>query len=175
MTTTLAPPPMNSCGSTPIASFSAYSGARRAALRGPRATCSLRCLRAWPDHNRAQSRDVSARGPPSAPLRARDHGLQCSTSRRAALSTRAIRRVPIGYPNPRDFAVKAGNRRTTPTHENPRVCRGYPRRTGTIRSACHAEGRGFESHQPLRKRPAFAGLFRGRSRLVRLRRRVAIG
>jgi hypothetical protein len=38
------------------------------------------------------------------------------------------------------------------------------------RSACHAEGRGFESLQPLRKRAAFAGLFRGRSRLVRLRR-----
>jgi len=27
-------------------------------------------------------------------------------------------------------------------------------------SACHAEGRGFESHQPLSERPAFAGLFR---------------
>jgi hypothetical protein len=31
---------------------------------------------------------------------------------------------------------------------------------GTTRSACHAEGRGFESHQPLSRRPAFAGLFR---------------
>lgn len=36
----------------------------------------------------------------------------------------------------------------------------------------HAEGRGFESHQPLPRRPAFAGLFCGGSRLVRLRRRV---
>jgi hypothetical protein len=26
-------------------------------------------------------------------------------------------------------------------------------------SACHAEGRGFESLQPLSRRPAFAGLF----------------
>jgi hypothetical protein len=36
------------------------------------------------------------------------------------------------------------------------------------RSACHAEGRGFESLQPLSKRPAFAGLFRCGSRLVPL-------
>src|SRR5215207_423839 len=42
-------------------------------------------------------------------------------------------------------------------------------------SACHAEGRGFESLQPLSKRPAFAGLFRGRSRLVRLRHRTMTG
>jgi mono/diheme cytochrome c family protein len=34
-------------------------------------------------------------------------------------------------------------------------------------AACHAEGRGFESLQPLSERPAFAGLIRGRSRLVR--------
>jgi hypothetical protein len=58
----------------------------------------------------------------------------------------------------------------TRTHENPRVCRGNQRLTGTIRSACHAEGRGFESHQPLRKKPVFAGFFCVRSRLVRLRR-----
>jgi hypothetical protein len=37
-------------------------------------------------------------------------------------------------------------------------------------SACHAEGRGFESLQPLPKRSAFAGLFRRGSRQVRLRR-----
>jgi hypothetical protein len=30
--------------------------------------------------------------------------------------------------------------------------------SGAARSACHAEGRGFESLQPLRERPAFAGL-----------------
>jgi hypothetical protein len=34
-----------------------------------------------------------------------------------------------------------------------------------MRPACHAEGRGFESLQPLRKRPAFAGLFCWSSRL----------
>jgi len=43
------------------------------------------------------------------------------------------------------------------------------------RPACHAEGRGFESLQPLRKDLRFAGLFRWRSRLVRLRRWVPIG
>ena len=37
-------------------------------------------------------------------------------------------------------------------------------------TACHAEGRGFESHQPLRGGLRFAGLFRLGSRLVRLRR-----
>jgi hypothetical protein len=37
-------------------------------------------------------------------------------------------------------------------------------------TACHAEGRGFESLQPLSKRPTFAGLFCSDSRLVRLRR-----
>src|SRR5215208_1734459 len=42
-------------------------------------------------------------------------------------------------------------------------------------SACHAEGRGFESLQPLSKRPAFTGLFSGRSRLVRLRHRTMTG
>ena len=47
---------------------------------------------------------------------------------------------------------------------------GHSCGTGVARSACHAEGRGFESLQPLRKTPAFAGLFDVRSRLVRLRR-----
>ena len=46
----------------------------------------------------------------------------------------------------------------------------FPGTLGISRPACHAEGRGFESLQPLQKRPAFAGLFRVRSRLVRLRR-----
>jgi hypothetical protein len=46
----------------------------------------------------------------------------------------------------------------------------YSAETGAAPSACHAEGRGFESLQPLQERPAFAGLFRGNSRLVRLLR-----
>ena len=36
--------------------------------------------------------------------------------------------------------------------ENPRVCRESPDRAGKACSACHAEGRGFESLQPLSKR-----------------------
>jgi mono/diheme cytochrome c family protein len=51
----------------------------------------------------------------------------------------------------------------------------YSSGRGATCSACHAEGRGFESLQPLSKSPAFAGLFGGRSRPVRLRRRVANG
>jgi hypothetical protein len=49
-----------------------------------------------------------------------------------------------------------------------RILQGFLETLGIPRSACHAEGRGFESLQPLRKRPAFAGLFRWSSRLVRL-------
>ena len=70
------------------------------------------------------------------------------------------------------------NRRDLPGHSHgtrapeaatlQAVCDQVP----SLRSACHAEGRGFESHQPLSKRPASAGLFRGSSRLVRLCRRV---
>jgi hypothetical protein len=55
------------------------------------------------------------------------------------------------------------------------VCRHIVAPTPPPRSDCHAEGRGFESHQPLSKRPAFAGLFCGRSRLVRLRHRTMNG
>src|SRR5215207_1343652 len=42
-------------------------------------------------------------------------------------------------------------------------------------TACHAEGRGFESLQPLQKRPAFARLFRCSSRAVRMRHRTMTG
>jgi hypothetical protein len=39
------------------------------------------------------------------------------------------------------------------------ILQGFLRTLGIPRSACHAEGRGFESLQPLHKRPGFAGLF----------------
>jgi hypothetical protein len=80
--------------------------------------------------------------------------------------------VPVGCLKPRELPVKAVESPDPAHTREPRVCREYARRTGNTRSACHAEGRGFESLQPLRRRPAFAGLFRGRSRLVRLRRRA---
>jgi hypothetical protein len=38
-------------------------------------------------------------------------------------------------------------------------CSGYPQGAGMMRSACHAEGRGFESHQPLSKKPCICGAF----------------
>jgi hypothetical protein len=49
-----------------------------------------------------------------------------------------------------------------------RVLQDFHGRLRILRSVCHAEGRGFESLQPLRRRPAFAGLFRCGSRPVRL-------
>src|SRR5215204_1249640 len=42
-----------------------------------------------------------------------------------------------------------GNDRASLPPENPRVCRESPDSTGKARTACHAEGRGFESLQPL--------------------------
>ena len=84
-------------------------------------------------------------------------------------------RVPIGCPNSRELAVKAGKSKDDPRTENVLVCRGIAARAGTTRSACHAEGRGFESLQPLSKRRVFAGLFRSSSRVVRLRHRTMTG
>jgi len=71
-------------------------------------------------------------------------------------------------PRPRSVRFQSANpvfhREITPgivavrsRQEKASICRyvlGHQRRLG---SACHAEGRGFESLQPLLKRPAFAG------------------
>jgi hypothetical protein len=65
--------------------------------------------------------------------------------------------------NPRGFSGNAGlcgGRWRVPKRL---VCRIIQRRAGSEGSACHAEDRGFESLQPLSKRRAFAGLFRGAS------------
>src|SRR3954447_8925948 len=43
---------------------------------------------------------------------------------------------------------------------------------GPSRTDCHAEGRGFESHQPLRKARSVSGLFRCLLSLERLTSRV---
>jgi hypothetical protein len=61
------------------------------------------------------------------------------------------------------FAARRGR------SEKRLLCRIIQRRTGGAGPACHAEGRGFESLQPLQKRPAFAGLFCWGSCQVRLR------
>jgi hypothetical protein len=84
-------------------------------------------------------------------------------------------RVPIRCPNPRGFPVKAGEPSSHLLARTPPVSSDFVYGIGAARSACHAEGRGFESHQPLPRRPAFAGLFRGSRRLVRVRRRAPNG
>jgi hypothetical protein len=58
-------------------------------------------------------------------------------------------------PKSRDFPVKGGESRNDhPTREpkNPLVRREIPRQMGTSRPACHADGRGFESLQPLEEK-----------------------
>ena len=59
-----------------------------------------------------------------------------------------------------DIPVRVASPRTRFQSGNRRLSR-------VSASACRAEGRGFESLQPLRKRPPFASLSRGGSRLVR--------
>jgi len=73
-------------------------------------------------------------------------------------------------PKPRGLPVKAGESYSAPIPRKSTVSSDFAYGIGTARSACHAEGRGFESHQPLQERLAFAGLFCVGSRLVRLRR-----
>jgi hypothetical protein len=63
-----------------------------------------------------------------------------------------------------------GNRGLADTVQKAAVCRAFPVNRCTAGSACHAEGRGFKSLQPLSERPAFAGLFGLGSWLVRLGR-----
>jgi hypothetical protein len=80
----------------------------------------------------------------ASPVRTRPLG--ATASFRSLLMSQ---RVPIGCPNPRELALKAGNRTRTCTHENPCLCSGYPRLSGTRRSACHAEGSRVRILQPL--------------------------
>jgi hypothetical protein len=127
------------------------------------------------DHGRlAGSADLA---PDTLYERASAPGLAGPGRRRpAARGSQRLRAwVPIGCPNPRDFAGKAGESRPRLGPENPRVCRRYPQKVGTTRPACHAEGRGFESLQPLPRRPAFAGLFVGAVGWCVLLRRVVSG
>jgi hypothetical protein len=76
-------------------------------------------------------------------------------------------------PNPRDLPVNAGKRWCAPS--KPPVCRHIRAESSAARSACHAEGRGFESHQPLRKDLRFTGLSCWGSRFVRLHQRTLVG
>jgi hypothetical protein len=76
---------------------------------------------------------------------------------------------PVSVRKPPRFRRKSWKASLIADDSEARTLQGFPGALGIPRSACHAEGRGFESLQPLRKRPAFAGLFGLGSRLVRLR------
>jgi hypothetical protein len=76
--------------------------------------------------------------------------------------------LPIHYPNPRDLPVSTGRVRE-PSIARVRHLQGCSPGLGAARSACHAEGRGFESLQPLSENLCFAGVFCCGSRLVPLR------
>ena len=67
---------------------------------------------------------------------------------------------PLGTHTPVNSRCKPGNRPPIGPPENPLVCREIPRQRGTSRSACHAEGRGFESLQPLGRKLRGCGAFR---------------
>jgi hypothetical protein len=77
--------------------------------------------------------------------------------------------------NPCYLRTIRGRLARRPAGRNRLFCRHFLRPLRHGATACHAEGRGFESLQPLPKRPSFPGLFRLGSRLVRLRRRTIIG
>jgi hypothetical protein len=77
---------------------------------------------------------------------------------------------PVSVRKPPRFRGKSWEASPTTYSSETAVFQGFPGTLGISRSACHAEGRGFESLQPLPRRPAFAGFSCGHSRLVRLRR-----
>jgi hypothetical protein len=99
------------------------------------------------------------------PRQARPHRADRAVARRGRrrLAPRGGQRlsvwVPVGCLNLRGFPVKAVESRPMLRPENPCVCRGYPQRAGSMRPACHAEGRGFESLQPLVEKPRICGAF----------------
>jgi hypothetical protein len=58
-------------------------------------------------------------------------------------------RLHIRSTNPRDLAMNAGQSRPAPNGRKPSICRDVSGKPRAARSACHAEGRGFEPLQPL--------------------------
>ena len=77
---------------------------------------------------------------------------------------------PFGAQTPVVSRGKPWNPRPHLLARKPPVSSDFAHGIRAAGSACHAEGRGFESLQPLLRRPAIAGLLCVRSRLVRLRR-----
>jgi hypothetical protein len=102
-----------------------------------------------------------ARGP-SAPPAELPAEVACTAARRTVPSPVSVRKPPR-------FRGKSWNASPTAYSSEIAVLQAFLKTLRIPRSACHAEGRGFESLQPLLRRPAFAGLFRVISRLMRLR------
>jgi hypothetical protein len=100
-----------------------------------------------------EGREAWASAAASAPPPGRPRGARPVRRRLLRLSGlgTALCWVPLWCLKPRELPVKAGESHDGTSHENQRICRGYPRLAGKRRSVCHAEGRGFESLQPLSK------------------------
>jgi hypothetical protein len=77
--------------------------------------------------------------------------------------------VPIRCLNRRDFPLKAGQSQNDAPSENPWFLQDVSGLNGTLGSAAHAEGRGFESLQPLPLATAFSGRVMGRGHARRSR------
>jgi len=93
----------------------------------------------------------------------------------ARLAAMTPARVPLRCLKARELPGNAGESQNDTHTREPMGLQEYPRRTGNVRAACHAEGRGFESLQPLSKRPCICRPFSWRSRPVRRRRRTMTG
>ena len=90
--------------------------------------------------------EVPDRGWPLTPRPARTPSAGATTSG-----------CPFGAQAPVNSRETAGNRKTTLRPWNVIICSEIAASTGTTCTACHAEGRGFESLQPLRKAPLSRG------------------
>jgi hypothetical protein len=75
---------------------------------------------------------------------------------------------PVSVRKPPRFRGKSWKASPIANSSETRILQDFLGTLGIPRSACHAKGRGFESLQPLSRRPAFAGLLRWGSRHVRL-------
>jgi hypothetical protein len=110
----------------------------------------------WPRSNESDSRSVENIGLPED-----THVLASITRHRPEPRRhRTCGFVESGRSHPTRMREPCRRRRIHGQRARPLPLDLLCSRGATSAAICHAEGRGFESHQPLSERPAFAGLFR---------------